>query len=79
MSLFKKYKESRVGRFLKDYAWPLKYRIVALLFLSTVIGVTGAAPSFVIKYLTDDVLVNKNQKVLLLVCLGTMVIMLFPV
>ena len=77
MSLFKKYKESRVGRFLKDYAWPLKYRIVALLFLSTVIGVTGAAPSFVIKYLTDDVLVNKNQKVLLLVCLGTMVIMLF--
>ena len=77
MSLFKKYKDSRVGRFLKDYAWPLKYRIVALLFLSTVIGVTGAAPSFVIKYLTDDVLVNKNQKVLLLVCLGTMVIMLF--
>ena len=77
MSLFKKYKESRVGRFLKDYAWPLKYRIISLLLLSTVIGVTGSAPSFVIKYLTDDVLVNKNQKVLLLVCLGTMLIMLF--
>lgn len=77
MNLFKKYKESRVGRFLKDYAWPLKYRIISLLLLSTVIGVAGSAPSFVIKYLTDDVLVNKNQKVLLLVCLGTMVIMLF--
>lgn len=77
MSLFKKYKESRVGRFLKDYAWPLKYRIISLLLLSTVIGVTGSAPSFVIKYLTDDVLVNKNQKVLMLVCLGTMLIMLF--
>ena len=77
MSLFKKYKESRVGRFLKEYAWPLKYRIFFLLLLSTVIGVTGSAPSYVIKFLTDDVLVNKNQKVLLLVCLGTMLIMLF--
>ena len=76
MSLFKKYKESRVGRFLKDYAWPLRYRIFSLLLLSAIIGVAGASPSYIIKYLTDDVLVNKNQNILKLVCLGAMIIML---
>lgn len=77
MSLFKKYKNSRVGRFLKEYAWPLRYRIIFLLVLSTVIGIAGASPSYVIKFLTDDVLVNKNQNILRLVCLGATLIMLF--
>ncbi len=77
MSLFKKYKESRIGRFLKDYAWPLRYRIIFLLILSSVIGIAGTAPAYIIKYLTDDVLVNKNQNILKLVCFATALIMLF--
>ncbi|MBN1468163.1 MAG: ABC transporter ATP-binding protein [Fusobacteriaceae bacterium] len=77
MSLLNNLKKGRVAIFLKDYAWPLRYKIIGLLLLSTIIGVAGAAPSYVVKYLTDNVLVKKELTTLKYVCVGTGILMLF--
>ena len=77
MNLLNNLKKGRVVIFLKDYAWPLRYKIIGLLLLSTVIGVAGAAPSYVVKYLTDNVLVKKELTTLKYVCVGAAILMLF--
>ena len=77
MSLLNNLKKGRVAIFLKDYAWPLRYKIIGLLLLSTIIGVAGAAPSYVVKYLTDNVLVKKELTTLKYVCVGAGILMLF--
>lgn len=77
MNLLNNLKKGRVVIFLKDYAWPLRYKIIGLLLLSTIIGVAGAAPSYVVKYLTDNVLVKKELTTLKYVCVGAAILMLF--
>ena len=74
MSLFNKYKGSTVARFLKGYALPFKYKIMTVLGLSTIMGAVGASPSFIIKFLTDDVLVRKDLSYLRLVCIGALLL-----
>ncbi len=76
MSLFNKFKEGTIGRFLKEYALPFKYKIFVVLGLSSVMGAVGASPSFIIKFLTDDVLVRKDVMYLRLVCIGALVLYL---
>lgn len=76
MSLFNKYKESRIGRFLKEYAKPHIFQIVLVFVMSSLIGVVGAAPAKAIKYVTDEVLVEKDMGTLKIVCIF-MIILVF--
>lgn len=69
MSLFNKYKNSRVGSFLKEYGLPFKGQIILLMILSAVVGLVGALPVPVLKYVTDKVLVEKSYDALVVACI----------
>lgn len=72
MSLFNKFKEGTIGRFLREYALPFKYKILVVLGLSSIMGAVGASPAYIVKYLTDKVLVSKDVVYLRWVCIGAL-------
>lgn len=76
MNLFNKYQGTRVGKFLNQYAKPHIFQIVLVFLLASLIGLVGAAPAKVIKYVTDKVLVDKDMATLRLICIS-MVILIF--
>ena len=69
MSLLDKYKNSRVGSFLNEYGLPFKGQIILLMILSALVGLVGALPVPVLKYVTDKVLVEKSYDALVVACI----------
>lgn len=53
-----------------DYGMNYKYRFMIIVVLSLIVGLAKAAPAYFSKYLMDNVLIDKNVKMLLLVSGG---------
>lgn len=66
------FKNKSLNTFLR-YSFKYKWVMLAVVVMSTVSSAMGAVPAWLSKYLIDDVLVNKNAKMMVLVIAGIFV------
>lgn len=66
------FKNKSLNTFLR-YSFKYKWVMLAVVIMSTVSSAMGAVPAWLSKYLIDDVLVNKNAKMMVLVIAGIFV------
>lgn len=63
------FKNKSLNTFLK-YSFKYKWAMFAVIIMSTISSAMGAVPAWLSKYLIDDVLVNKNARMMVLVIVG---------
>ena len=66
------FKNKSLNTFLK-YSFKYKWAMFAVIIMSTISSAMGAVPAWLSKYLIDDVLVNKNARMMVLVIVGIFV------
>lgn len=66
------FKNKSLNTFLR-YSFKYKWVMLAVIVMSTVSSAMGAVPAWLSKYLIDDVLVNKNARMMVLVIVGIFV------
>lgn len=66
------FKNKSLNTFLK-YSFKYKWAMFAVIIMSTISSAMGAVPAWLSKYLIDDVLVNKNARMMVLVIIGIFV------
>lgn len=66
------FKNKSLNKFLR-YSFKYKWVMFAVIVMSTISSAMGAVPAWLSKYLIDDVLVNKNAKMMVLVIVGIFV------
>ena len=66
------FKNKSLNTFLK-YSFKYKWAMFAVIVMSTISSAMGAVPAWLSKYLIDDVLVNKNARMMVLVIVGIFV------
>ena len=66
------FKNKSLNTFLR-YSFKYKWVMLAVIVMSTISSAMGAVPAWLSKYLIDDVLVNKNAKMMVLVIVGIFV------
>ena len=66
------FKNKSLNTFLK-YSFKYKWAMLAVIVMSTISSAMGAVPAWLSKYLIDDVLVNKNARMMVLVIVGIFV------
>ncbi|MCF2639527.1 ABC transporter ATP-binding protein [Fusobacterium varium] len=66
------FKNKSLNTFLR-YSFKYKWVMFAVIVMSTISSAMGAVPAWLSKYLIDDVLVNKNAKMMVLVIVGIFV------
>ncbi|WP_293959109.1 ABC transporter ATP-binding protein [uncultured Fusobacterium sp.] len=66
------FKNKSLNNFLK-YSFKYKWAMFAVIVMSTISSAMGAVPAWLSKYLIDDVLVNKNARMMVLVIVGIFV------
>ena len=63
------FKNKSLNTFLR-YSFKYKWVMFAVIVMSTISSAMGAVPAWLSKYLIDDVLVNKNARMMVLVIIG---------
>ncbi|WP_294064132.1 ABC transporter ATP-binding protein [uncultured Fusobacterium sp.] len=66
------FKNKSLNTFLR-YSFKYKWVMLAVIVMSTISSAMGAVPAWLSKYLIDDVLVNKNARMMVLVIIGIFV------
>lgn len=66
------FKNKSLNTFLR-YSFKYKWVMLAVIVMSTISSAMGAVPAWLSKYLIDDVLVNKNARMMVLVIVGIFV------
>lgn len=66
------FKNKSLNTFLR-YSFKYKWVMFAVIVMSTISSAMGAVPAWLSKYLIDDVLVNKNARMMVLVIIGIFV------
>lgn len=66
------FKNKSLNTFLR-YSFKYKWAMFAVIIMSTISSAMGAVPAWLSKYLIDDVLVNKNARMMVLVIVGIFV------
>lgn len=66
------FKNKSLNNFLR-YSFKYKWAMFAVIVMSTISSAMGAVPAWLSKYLIDDVLVNKNARMMVLVIVGIFV------
>ena len=66
------FKNKSLNKFLR-YSFKYKWVMFAVIVMSTISSAMGAVPAWLSKYLIDDVLVNKNARMMVLVIVGIFV------
>ncbi|MFR8991456.1 MAG: ABC transporter ATP-binding protein [Fusobacterium sp.] len=66
------FKNKSLNTFLR-YSFKYKWVMLAVIVMSTISSAMGAIPAWLSKYLIDDVLVNKNARMMVLVIIGIFV------
>lgn len=66
------FKNKSLNTFLR-YSFKYKWVMFAVIVMSTISSAMGAVPAWLSKYLIDDVLVNKNARMMVLVIVGIFV------